>query len=65
MPSSRHIPSFSEVVECERKLLMHFDWDLMILIPAHFVKVYLANGVVFENENGGTSAMSKKLADKT
>ena len=50
LPSTRNPPSFDEVVECEREVLMYFNWDLMILIPAHFVRILLANGVVFENE---------------
>lgn len=27
-----------------------FNWDLMIVIPTHFVKNLLSNGIVFENE---------------
>ena len=51
LPVNRQIPTFNEVIECERELLLFFDWDLMIVIPPHFIRCFLSNGIVFENEN--------------
>jgi hypothetical protein len=29
-----------------------FNWDLMFVLPSQFVNLMLANGVVYENEEG-------------
>lgn len=47
---SHLIPSFSQVVECERKLLNFFKWDLKFILPLQMLRSYLANGVLFSNE---------------
>ena len=52
-------PTLEEVVEAERLLMNFFKWDLMILIPTHFVKSLLANGVVFENEADASPELAK------
>ena len=44
------MPSFDAIVECERKLMVFFDWDLKFVLPLHIVRAYLANGVLFSNE---------------
>ena len=46
------VASYTEIVECERKIMKHFDWNLMFLLPVHFVNSLLTNGVIFEHENG-------------
>jgi len=44
------IPTFEEVVECERSLMNHFKWDLMFVTPTIIVNLMLANGIIFDNE---------------
>ena len=44
------LPSFNQIVECERKLLYFFNWDLKFVLPLHMVRAFLANGVLFTNE---------------
>ena len=43
----------------------YFNWDLMFLLPIHFVKMLQANGVIFENERGATIELSKKVNEKS
>jgi hypothetical protein len=50
MASNIQIPSHREVVESERSIMKLFNWNLMILIPTTFVKLMLANGVLFDSE---------------
>mmetsp|Transcript_33423 Transcript_33423/g.32475 ORF Transcript_33423/g.32475 Transcript_33423/m.32475 type:complete len:149 (+) Transcript_33423:383-829(+) len=64
LPQNRNPPTYNEVVDCEKQILMHFDWNLMILIPSHFVKVFLANGVVFDNETQSNISLSKRVQDQ-
>jgi len=42
---------YQEIVECEREMAKFFNWDLMTIISTHFLQNFLANGVVFENED--------------
>lgn len=51
LPPNVPSPTFSEVVECERELMVFFKWDLMIVTPTIVLQHYLANGVVFDNED--------------
>ena len=51
LPTSVPTPTFNDIVECERELMNHFKWDLMILTPTVFVESMLANGIVFDNED--------------
>lgn len=37
LPTSVPTPTFDEIIECERELMNHFKWDLMILTPIVFV----------------------------
>ena len=37
-------------MECERKLLFFFKWDLKFVLPLNIVRAFLANGVLFSNE---------------
>ena len=61
LPLNEHSPSFNEIVECERTVMKFFNWDLMMLLPVHFVKNMLSNGVIFENESGANADMAKKI----
>jgi hypothetical protein len=42
-----------------------FNWDLMFLLPIHFVKMLLANGVIFDNEHSASVEIARKITDKT
>ncbi len=42
------VASWEEFIECERMLVKYYGWDLMVLIPLHFIRGFLANGVIFE-----------------
>ena len=44
------VPTFEQIVECERRLLSYFDWNLNFLLPLHFIRLQLANGILFTNE---------------
>lgn len=44
------VPSFNSIVDCERKMLHYFAWDLKFVLPLHFLRAFLANGVLFSNE---------------
>lgn len=44
------IPTYDEIVECERKMLKFFGWDLGFILVIHYVEIFLANGVLFESE---------------
>jgi hypothetical protein len=44
-------PSFNEIVECERYLMNFFKWDLAIVTPTLVLQLYLANGILFDNED--------------
>lgn len=57
-------PTFTDIVECERAVMRYFDWDLMMLMPSHFVKNMLSNGVLFENESGVNADMAKRIANR-
>lgn len=57
------LPSFEQIVECERKLMVFFKWDLKFVLPLHIVRAYLANGVLFSNEFGELIAEKKSHAE--
>ena len=40
--SSTLVPSFDAIVECERRMMLHFDWDLNFILPCDFVRLFLA-----------------------
>ena len=44
------IPSWNDIVECERLLLYFFNWDIGFVIPYHFIEMFLANGVLFKSD---------------
>lgn len=37
-------------MECERKLLTFFNWNIKFVLPLHVLRAYLANGILFTNE---------------
>lgn len=51
IPPNQPLPTFQEVVECERTMIKFFGWDLMIVLPIHVLMSLFANGIVFENES--------------
>lgn len=64
LPISETPPVFEEIVECERCLMNFFNWDLMILIPTQFVKVFIANGILFDDEVDSTPELAKAISEK-
>ena len=56
------VPTYEQIVECERQLLKYFKWDLGFLMVIHFVEMYLANGVLFGAEEGLAVAKNKATA---
>lgn len=44
------IPSFEQIVTCEGRLLHAFDWNFKFMLPLHFIRLHLANGILFSNE---------------
>jgi hypothetical protein len=50
LPTSSAPPNFEQIVECERELMVFYKWDIMIITPAVLTRLFLANGVVFDNE---------------
>lgn len=44
------VPTFEQIVECERRLLSYFEWNLNFMLPLHFIRLQLANGILFTNE---------------
>jgi hypothetical protein len=43
-------PTKEEILQCERNLLNHFDWDLKLTLPLNFLMTFLSNGVLFQSE---------------
>lgn len=37
-------------MECERTILNHFRWNLNFVLPINFVRLHLAQGILFSNE---------------
>jgi hypothetical protein len=44
------MPMWSEVVETERHIMSFLDWNIGFPLPIHFVDMFLAQGVLYENE---------------
>ena len=44
------MPTFEQIVECERRLLSYFEWNLNFILPLNFIRLQLANGILFTNE---------------
>ena len=44
------VPADEAVIECERRMLEHFNWDLNFIQPINFVRMYLAQGILFSSE---------------
>jgi hypothetical protein len=47
-------------VESERSIMKLFNWNLMILTPTTFLKLLLANGVIFDSEEDSTNQKLRK-----
>jgi len=50
MPVNVPTPTFTQIVECERQVMKHLNWELGYITPTMIIKLYLANGVVFDSE---------------
>ena len=44
------VPTYKQIVECEGHMLASFEWDLTFMLPLHFLRLLLANGILFSNE---------------
>ena len=44
------VPTFEMIIDCEGRLLHYFDWNLKFMLPLHFIRLQLANGILFSNE---------------
>ena len=44
------IPNFDQIVECEKRVLEFYQWDIKFFLPIHFIRCFLANGIIFVNE---------------
>ena len=47
---SNLVPTVEQILQCERRMLHYFDWNLNFMLPLHFVRLMLANGILFSNE---------------
>ena len=63
--TKKHIPTYDEIVECERKILKFFGWDLGFVLVIHYVEMFLANGVLFESEEHTSKMKAKQISDET
>ena len=37
-------------MDCERRVLEHFEWDLNFIMPVNFLSLFLAQGILFSSE---------------
>ena len=44
------IPTYDQVIECERQILYHFDWNINFILPINFLRLHLAQGILFTSE---------------
>ena len=44
------VPTFESIVEAERRVLAHFQWDINFVLPLTFVRILLSQGVLFTSE---------------
>ena len=51
LPGSTPLPTFSQVVECERLIMRQLDWHLSFITPSIIVRLMLASGVIFSGES--------------
>ena len=58
------VPTYDEIVECERHLLAFFEWDLGFVMAFHYIEMFLANGVLFESEYNKNISKTKLTAKK-
>lgn len=68
LPNAVAAPTFIDVVECERELMVFYNWDLNVTTPTILTKLLIANGVVFDNESFGgipPCDVAKKVSEKS
>ena len=44
------VPSTESIIECERRICMHFKWNLNFVLPINFVRMILTQGVIYTSE---------------
>ena len=44
------VPNFEQIVQCEERVLEFYQWDIKFFLPIHFIRCFLANGIMFVNE---------------
>lgn len=44
------VPTFDDVIECERRICEYFKWNLNFVLPINFVRIILAQGVIYSSE---------------
>jgi hypothetical protein len=57
----RHLPSIqrSDFVKTEKRLLVHFNWDVNYSTPLHFLQIFETCGVAMAGEDA--AALSSEL----
>lgn len=43
-------PTYTEIVETERQLMHFYDWSISFATPYHFLEIFIAQGILFQNE---------------
>jgi len=33
------VPTFDQIVECERRMLADFEWNVKFMLPLHFIRL--------------------------
>ena len=64
LKNSYLMPEWEDIVEAERMIMIFFDWNIGFLMPIHFLEIYLANGVLYENEPRKEITKTKDCAQK-
>lgn len=52
-------PTYTEIVETERQLMHFFDWSISFATPYHFLEIFIAQGILFQNETFSPAAHQK------
>ena len=58
------IPTYTDIVETERHILKFFGWDIGFTLPLHFLEMFLAQGVVFRDDIGGSQEAAGEVAKR-
>ena len=44
------MPTVASVIACEKRILENFEWKIDFILPLTFVRILLAQGILFSNE---------------